>query len=94
MSKKLKWKRMDRDLKKGEIIRFKPKEPNNEPNKWDGYVYGRARGGFGMGMNTIGEAIFVDNEAWSYDDCKNKVSKDNARWQRDYHNVEVIVEGH
>ena len=86
-----KWKKMDRDLKKGEIIRFKAKNPPNPPKDHDGYIYGRATGGFGMSVDTIGNAIFIENEAWTYEDCLNKKSADSVRWER-FWGIEIIAE--
>ena len=86
----VKWANVNRDLKKGEIIRYKLRKPH--PKSKDGYIYGRVVCGFGMRKDTIGSAIFVNNEAWTFEECKNKISKDKARWERDIFRIEVIVD--
>jgi hypothetical protein len=80
----MKWKAMDRNLKDGEIIRFKTsKDPPND------YAYGKATGGFGMSMNTHGNAIFVENESYSYEDTRDGKSQDSARWER-FWGIEIL----
>ena len=88
-----KWADVDRNLKEGEIIRLRlAEEQRNSPTckSVDGYIYGRAVGGFGMSKATIGRAIFVDNEAWTFEECRDKVSKDKATWERDVRRIEVM----
>jgi len=82
-----KWKDVDRDLKRGEIIRLKIKFPKTESR--DGYIYGRVISGFGMSKETIGSKIFLENEAWDYESCKSKKSKDECYWRRDLTRIEV-----
>ena len=78
----MKW--IEGHLKEGQIIRVKC----NNPEAKDGHIYGRASGGFGMSKATLGSALFVENEAFSYEECKNKTSKDEARWSK-YWDIEV-----
>ena len=82
-----KWAKVDRDLKEGEIIRLKLRQPN--PKSPDGYIYGRVVGGFGMSKETMGRAIFVENEAWTFKECRDGISQDKARWNRDVRRIEV-----
>ena len=84
----VKWRRVNRDLRKGEIIRWKLRKQDKRSK--DGYIYGRVTGGFGMRRDAIGSAIFVENEAWTYEECKKKESKDRARWIRDLDRIEVM----
>jgi hypothetical protein len=79
--KEPKWGKFNRNIKEGEIIRFKPTEvgPDKPPEDWDGYVYGIARGGFGMNVESAGRAIFVKNESWSEKDSLGNIGVD-ARW--------------
>ena len=86
----IKWGKVNRDLRKGEIIRYKLKYPDKRSK--DGYIYGRVVGGFGMHRDTLGSAIFIKNEAWTYEECKNRISQDNARWERDLDRIEVMEE--
>jgi len=88
------WEKHERqNLKEGEIIREKinKKHARNPPKDWDGYLYGRVIDGFGCHKVCKGNAIFVENEAWSYEDCLNKVSEAKARWQRNK-NIQILVE--
>lgn len=78
----MKWINMNRDLTEDEIVRMKIRKPNNPPKEFDGYIYGRADGGFGMQINTIGSAVFVKNESWTYDECLNRSCEDLGRWHR------------
>jgi hypothetical protein len=86
-----KWGSIERKvLVKGEIIRLKLIPPNNKSK--DGYIYGRCTGfGFGCDRTLIGRAIYVENEAWNYEECKNKISQDKVRWNRDLNRIEVII---
>lgn len=85
----MKWKKMDRNLKEGEINRTNRGGRITNPSSTDGYIYGRAAGGFGTSMNTIGSAIFVENEAWTYEECEHKKSYDKAIWER-YWGIEIM----
>ena len=82
-----KWKDVDRDLKKGEIIRLRLKKKDQRGK--DGYIYGRVSSGFGHTKSTIGTKIYVHNEAWDYESCKSKKSKDECYWRRDLGRIEV-----
>ena len=69
---------MYRDLKEGEIIRRKIKEPLKDHGE---YIYAVVVGGFGMRTDSIGNALFVD-QSWNYDDCRDKNNLIRARWSR------------
>jgi len=86
MEKEIKWKRMDRDLKKGDIIRTKV--GNKENPHYGEFCYSVCSGsGFGCSMNTMGNAIFVDHESFDINEVlsnKSKPPEDKTsdRWER------------
>jgi hypothetical protein len=107
---KMKWKIMDRNLEKDEIIRtfIKPgekiygykKEENFAPdcsfsvdeNKKEGtYIYGRNTGGFGSKINTMGNAIFVNNVSSELEITQKKETTVSERWERHW-GIEIMEE--
>jgi len=78
----VKWKKIDRKLEIGEIIRRKLEDPNKPPKDWAGYIYGRVVNGFGMYEGSMGYAIFVENEDWTFEKCAKQKSDTHARWER------------
>jgi hypothetical protein len=82
----IKWKRMDRDLKKGDIIRTKVR--NKKHSKFREFCYSICSGsGFGCSMNTIGNAIIVDHQSFDLNEVlsnRDKESKQetSGRWER------------
>jgi hypothetical protein len=116
----MRWVKMNRDLKEGDIIRAKlqpghiyymyddSKKEEVTINK-DGtksykikvipdaqyqpkkptYVYAVADGGFGMNMNSLGNAIFVKHISDVLQETKEKKSKWSGRWEA-YWGIEIL----
>jgi len=78
------WKKMYRNLEKGDIIRTKVSNPHNP--KYGEYVYAVATGeGFGSRTDTIGNAIFVIHQSYDLEkvlENRNVETKDWDRWER------------
>lgn len=91
----MKWVKMNRDLKKGDILRCKVE--NKDHHKFGQFVYSVCSGvGFGCSMNTLGNAIFVDHEGFDLDMVlkkRNEPSEDKTsnRWER-FWDIEVMEE--
>lgn len=103
------WKKFDRNIKEGEIIRttYTPEMTYYayDDNKCNGKtinllpdklikpkkkhkMYGIAKGGFGMSLDSMGHAIFVDNLSDKFDEAKEKKSHYSARWES-YWGIEI-----
>jgi hypothetical protein len=94
--KNLNWHSMSRDIQKDDIIRvhvgqehLNPDMKGQEPSDWDGYIYGRAQGGFGMMKDSGGNAIFVDHSSFTYEGALHKTSKRSERWEK-YWGIQLL----
>jgi len=68
----MKWKKQNRKLEKGDIIRTKVS--NKEHKKYGEYIYSICSGsGFGCSMETMGNAIFVYFEGFDLEEVKSKL---------------------
>jgi len=82
------WKKQDRDLVKGDIIRTKVSNESNP--RFGEYCYAICSGGgFGCSISTMGNAIFVDfpdfdlNKVLANKDKKADIDKGECdRWER------------
>jgi hypothetical protein len=78
----MKWVKMNRDLKEGDIIRCKITK--KEHPKYGQWVYAICSGeGFGCSMSTIGNAIFVIHENFDLEEVlKHRNDKEKVEWSR------------
>ncbi|MFC1755463.1 hypothetical protein ACFL96_19080 [Thermoproteota archaeon] len=80
------WKRQDRNLVKGDIIRCKVGNKSHE--KYGEYCYAICSGdGFGCKVSTMGNAIFVDHSSFELSEVLGNKDKDTSaetgdRWER------------
>jgi len=79
----IKWKTMDRDLDKDDIIRVQVQGR---------YLYGRFIGGFGGNIDSPGGKIFVDNESWEFEETEKRTSETMGTW-RGPRGIEIVDKG-
>jgi len=87
--------RMNRDLKKGDIIRTKVRVKTNQ--HYGKYAYAVCSGdGFGCSLDGMGNAIFVDHQGY---DVNEVIAKKDAptgpethrRWER-FWGIDILVQ--
>lgn len=83
----MKWKKQDRQLKDGDLLRCKVSNPEHE--KYGKWVYGICSGsGFGCSISTMGNAIFMHYQDFDFQKVltKKKIGEydvsESTRWER------------